>query len=117
MVSNKYVSDRSQMTHTGVLKFGSSVYQPTGKEVVNTPQVLSFSFDREGRCYKFTGGYSIDKTIGNCGGLGGVLGIIHAVKPGSIPFPEAKPWKASLEWEAFAKHVPEITFHWSGKRM
>ena len=85
------------MTHTGVLKFGSSVYQPTGKEVVNTPQVLSFSFDREGRCYKFTGGYSIDKTIGNCGGLGGVLGIIHAVKPGSIPFPEAKPWKASLE--------------------
>jgi len=108
---------RSQMTHTGVLKFGSSVYQPTGKEVVNTPQVLSFSFDREGRCYKFTGGYSIDKTIGNCGGLGGVLGIIHAVKPGSIPFPEAKPWKASLEWEAFAKHVPEITFHWSGQRM
>ena len=38
------------------------------------------------------------------------MGIIHAVKPGSIPFPEAKPWKASLEWEAFAKHVPEITF-------
>ena len=96
-ITNNNTCNRSQMTHTGVLKFGSSVYQPTGKEVVNTPQVLSFSFDREGRCYKFTGGYSIDKTIGNCGGLGGVLGIIHAVKPGSIPFPEAKPWKASLE--------------------
>jgi len=108
---------RSQMTHTGVLKFGKSVYQPTGKEVVNTPQVLSFSFDKEGRCYKFTGGYSIDKTIGNCGGLGGVLGIIHAIKPGSIPFPEAKPWKPSLQWEAFAKHIPEISFHWSGERI
>lgn len=107
---------RGQYKHTGPLKFGKEVFQPTGKEVINTPQVLSMSFDREGRCYKFTGGYSIDKTIGNCGGLGGVFGIIHAIKPGSIPFPEAKPWKPSLEWEAFAKHVPEAQFHWTGKR-
>jgi len=108
---------RSHMTHTGVLKFGKSVYEPSGKEVINTPQVLSMSFDREGKCYKYTGGYSIDKTIGNCGGLGGVFGIIHALKPGSLPFPEAKPWTPSLEWEALAKHVPEATFHWSGERM
>jgi len=107
---------RSQMTHTGVLKFGKNVYEPTGKEVINTPQVLSMSFDHDGRCYKFTGGYSIDKTIGNCGGLGGVLGIIHSVSPGSIPMPEAKPWKPSLEWEAFAKHIPEALFHWTGRR-
>lgn len=102
---------RSTMTHTGTLKFGSQHFAPTGKEIVNTPQVLSMSFDNEGRCYKFTGGYSIDRTVGNCGGLGGVFGIIHALG-GSLPFPESKPWIPSLEWEALGKHIPEIGKEW-----
>ncbi len=102
---------RAKMTHTGELTFGANVFPPTGKEVVNTPQILSMSFDAEGRVYKFTGGYSIDRTVGNCGGLGGVFGIIHSLG-GTLPFPESKPWRPSLEWEAFAKHVPEISKQW-----
>lgn len=102
---------RAKMTHSGDLKFGAKIFPATGKQVVNTPQLLSMSFDREGRCYKFTGGYSIDRTVGNCGGLGGVLGIIYSVG-GSLPFPEAKPWKPSLEWEAYSKRIPEIGKEW-----
>jgi len=106
---------RGTATHTGPLKFGKKEFPPTGKEVVNTPQVLSMCFDEEGRCYKFTGGYSIDRTIGNCGGLGGVFGVIHSLG-GSLPFPEAKPWKPSLEWEALAKRLPEAWYEWTGHR-
>jgi len=102
---------RATMTHTGSLKFGRKEFKPTGKEVVITPQCLSMSFDKEGRCYKFTGGYSIDRTTGNCGGLGGLFGIIHSIGA-ALPFPEAKPWKPSLEWEAFSKRIPEIGKVW-----
>ena len=43
--------------------------------------------------------------------MGGVFGIIHALG-GSLPFPESKPWAPSLEWEALAKHIPEIGKEW-----
>ena len=39
-------------------------------------QVLSFSFDDAGKCYKFTGGEVVDRTTGDCSGLGGVFGIV-----------------------------------------
>jgi len=106
---------RSVLTHSGDLKFGSSTLKPNGTTVVRTPQVMSTSFNREGECYKLTGGYTVDKTVGNTGGLGGVFGIIHAIG-GSLPFPEGKPWKPSLRWEAFSFHVPSIASSWkSGK--
>ena len=53
--------------------------KPSGTSVVSVPQVLSMSFNREGECYKLTGGYSVDRTVGNTGGLGGVFGLIHAI--------------------------------------
>jgi hypothetical protein len=31
-----------------------------------------------------TGGYVIDKQVGNTGGLGGVFGILHAINKGTI---------------------------------
>jgi len=102
---------RAEMVHTGALKFGSVVYPPTNKTVIHTPQVFSVTFDDEGRVSKFTGGYSVDRTIGNAGGLGGLFGIIHAIG-GSLPFPEGKPWKPSLQWEAF-KRIPEIGKEWT----
>ena len=30
----------------------------------------------------------------------------------SLHFPESKPWVPSLEWEALAKHIPEIGNEW-----
>lgn len=102
---------RSVQTHSGELVFGAMKMKPTGTVVVPPPQVLSMSFNREEECYKLTGGYSVDRTVGNTGGLGGVFGLIHAIG-GSLPFPEGKPWKPSLKWEAFSFHVPAIMKIW-----
>eukprot|EP00092_Neocalanus_flemingeri_P013719 GFUD01014797.1.p1 GENE.GFUD01014797.1~~GFUD01014797.1.p1 ORF type:complete len:269 (+),score=70.46 GFUD01014797.1:48-854(+) len=102
---------RSVVTHSGELVFGAMKMKPTGTTVVSPPQVLSMSFNREGECYKLTGGYSVDRTVGNTGGLGGIFGLIHAIG-GSLPFPEGKPWKPSLRWEAFSIHVPAIMNIW-----
>eukprot|EP00092_Neocalanus_flemingeri_P035675 GFUD01038841.1.p1 GENE.GFUD01038841.1~~GFUD01038841.1.p1 ORF type:complete len:269 (+),score=72.90 GFUD01038841.1:50-856(+) len=102
---------RGVLTHSGVLLFGAMKMKPTGTTVVTPPQVLSMSFNREGECYKMTGGYSVDRTVGNTGGLGAIFGLIHAIG-GSLPFPEGKPWKPSLRWEAFSIHVPAIMNIW-----
>jgi len=104
---------RSKFIHTGLLQFGKIKIEPTFKTVDITPQVFSASFDKKGKCYKFTGGYSVDRTAGNCDGLGGLFGIIHCIKPNSLPFPEGKPWIPSLEWETMVKRVPQITEDWN----
>ena len=97
----------------GLLQFGKIKIEPTVKTVDITPQVFSASFDKKGKCYKFTGGYSVDRTAGNCDGLGGLFGIIHCIKPNSLPFPEGKPWIPSLEWETMVKRVPQIAEDWN----
>jgi hypothetical protein len=43
----------------------------TGTEVVCPPQTLSLTFNEAGKVVKYTGGYVMDKTVGNSGGLGG----------------------------------------------
>ena len=98
---------RARMNHTGTLKIGSTIIEPSGKTVEPCPQILSMSFDEEGRCYKFTGGYPVDRTCGNTGGLGGVFGIVFALGK-SLPFPEAQPWKPSFRWQVFYKRIPQI---------
>ena len=100
------------MKHEGTLRFGKVEYPPTHKKVVHTPQVFSFSFDNEGRVYKFTGGYPVDRTVGNAGGLGGLFGIVHAIGAELPLGPESKPWKPSLEWEAWAKRTGQLTKEW-----
>eukprot|EP00088_Acartia_fossae_P049141 TRINITY_DN5392_c0_g1_i6.p1 TRINITY_DN5392_c0_g1~~TRINITY_DN5392_c0_g1_i6.p1 ORF type:complete len:272 (-),score=34.86 TRINITY_DN5392_c0_g1_i6:121-936(-) len=106
-----WFSSRGQYKHTGDIKFGPKVIAPTGKTVVTPPQMLSFSFNDAGQCYKFTGGYSVDKTIGNTEGLGGLFGILHALGH-TLPFHEGHPWKPSLSWEAYAKHFPKLQELW-----
>jgi len=98
---------RSELTHDGTLMFGPQKMKPTNRVVVSPPQVLSLTFNRSGECTKMTGGYPVDRTVGNTGGLGGVFGLIHAVG-GSLPFPEGKPWVPSLRWEVFTHHFPAL---------
>ena len=86
--------------------------EPSYKTINITPQVFSVSFDKEGKVYKFTGGYPVDRSAGNCGGLGGLFGIIHNIRPNVLPFPEGKPWKPSMEWDIFSKRVPIIAEEW-----
>jgi len=105
---------RSLLKHTGELNFGPQKIPASGKMIESPPQVLSMSFDKEGLCYKFTGGYPVDRTVGNTGGLGGLFGILHALG-NTLPFPEGQPWKGSLKWEAYAKHFPSIMKVWKAK--
>jgi len=87
-------------THTG--RFGGpfSYISPTQKEVMLPPQALSFTFNQEGLLTYFTGGYVIDRRLGNTGGLGGVFGIMHAIGK-TLPFPEAKPFSLSYRYRLF----------------
>lgn len=72
----------------------------TGKELVNPPQACSLTFDESGLVTKYTIGYVMDRDVGNTGGLGGLYGIMYAIgRP--LPFPEARPWKASKRYRAF----------------
>jgi len=103
---------RAHFVHKGVLQFGKMKIEPSYKTIDITPQVFSVSFDKEGKVYKFTGGYPVDRSAGNCGGLGGLFGIIQNIKANVLPFPEGRPWKPSLEWDIFVKRVPQIAEEW-----
>lgn len=75
----------------------------TGKMVVNPPQVCSLTIEHStGLISKYTIGYVVDRTVGNTGGLGGLYGILYALgRP--LPFPEANPWKKSIQYDLFQK--------------
>jgi len=105
-----WFSSRAQYQHTGDLNIGY-IIKATGKSVESPPQVLSMSFNDAGECYKFTGGYSVDKSVGNTQGLGGLFGVLHSLGS-TLPFSEGQPMKYSLGWEAYAKHFPTIPKLW-----
>lgn len=85
---------RSTATHTGVFNFGRPI-PATGKEIMSPPQAQSMLFDADGKVYTLTVGYSMDRRIGNTGGLGGLFGFLYAVG-NPLPFPEGKPWAPSM---------------------
>jgi hypothetical protein len=78
-------------THSGETKmFG----KPTGKYVECPPQTMSLTFNEDGQVIKYTGGYVMDRTLGNSGGMGGIFGPLYAIGKG-LPFYEAQPYKKS----------------------
>jgi len=97
-----WMFSRASSTHTGPLKFGGRVIQPTNVHVVHPPQALSMLFDEDGQCYTLTVGYVMDKRIGNTGGMGGLFGPLYAVGHG-LPVLEGKPWKPSLRLQALER--------------
>ena len=109
---NAMIECNNCLSILGVLQFGKMKIEPSYKTIDITPQVFSVSFDKEGKVYKFTGGYPVDRSAGNCGGLGGLFGIIQNIKANVLPFPEGRPWKPSLEWDIFVKRVPQIAEEW-----
>jgi len=83
-------------THTGESPLGA----PTGREVLCPPQVNSLTFNAQGKVTKYTGGYVVDKDIGNAGGMGGLFGPLYAIgRP--LPFPEAQPYSKSWQFKIF----------------
>merc|ERR1712086_252422 len=102
---------RGHFRHTGTLSFGPSKYPATQREICLPPQCFSMSFDEKGQCYKLTGGYCVDRAVGDTKGLGGMFGILNAIG-GTLPFPEGRPWQRSLMWEAFPPRLPQILKDW-----
>jgi len=84
---------RSTGEHRGVFNFGRPI-PATGKQVQSPPQAQSMLFNPDGKVYTLTVGYSMDRRIGNTGGLGGLFGFLYAIGH-PLPFPEGKPWSSS----------------------
>ena len=65
-------------------KEGAEVVVPAkGKKWHAPPECCSAQFDEEGRCVALTGGYVMDRRLGNTGGFGGVAGLCVALDAGS----------------------------------
>lgn len=107
-----WMLSRGAYEHLGTLCFGPTKFPATGKRVCLPPQCFSMSFDAQGKCYKLTGGYNVDRSVGDTEGLGGMFGIVHGLGLTKLPFPEGRPWKRSLLWEAFTLRVPQIVDDW-----
>ena len=96
---------RTTGTHTGALKFGRAEYAATGREIRGAPECCSYTFNADGKVESFTGGYVVDRRVGNTGGLGALFGILTAIgvkvpKPGSLGFKIATAVQAVTGWIA-----------------
>mmetsp|Transcript_22519 Transcript_22519/g.47668 ORF Transcript_22519/g.47668 Transcript_22519/m.47668 type:complete len:321 (+) Transcript_22519:710-1672(+) len=108
-----WMMTRGAYEHLGTLMLGRSKFPATNKRLCLPPQCFSMSFDASGKCYKLTGGYNVDRSVGvETEGLGGMFGIIHALGLTKLPFAEGRPWKRSLMWEAFSLRIPQIVEDW-----
>lgn len=108
-----WMMSRGAYEHLGTLNFGPSKFAATKKRICLPPQCFSMSFNAEGKCYKLTGGYNVDRSVGvETEGLGGMFGIVHALGLMKLPFPEGRPWKRSLMWEALSLRIPQIIDDW-----
>ncbi|KAK9832690.1 hypothetical protein WJX81_000318 [Elliptochloris bilobata] len=90
---------RNTGTHMGPLKFLGRTIKPTGKVVLGAPECLSYTFDAEGKVTSFTGGYIMDRRVGNTQKLGALFGILAAIghplpSPGSLKYLVA----TTLQW-------------------
>lgn len=86
-----WFTTRFTATHTGPLKFGSSTYPATGKTVLSAPEAISYTFNADGKCTSYTGGYQMDRRVGNTQKMGAIFGVLAAIgvpvpAPGSLGF-------------------------------
>ncbi|MEW5300104.1 MAG: hypothetical protein WDW36_003059 [Sanguina aurantia] len=70
---------RASGTHTGTLRFNGSVFPPSGKTYLGAPECQSYTFNSAGQCTSYTGGYVMDRRVGNTQGLGALFGILAAL--------------------------------------
>ena len=104
----------ARFTGTNTGKLAGSL-EPTNKRVEAPPQACSMLFNERGEATQLTVGYVMDRQLGNTGGLGGLFGILYAIGYG-LPFPEAQPWRKSIQYELFQKFqkVSELVKSLSG---
>ena len=66
-------------THTAPLALGGDEFAPTGRRWMSPPECGSAQFDGDGRCVALTGGYVMDRRMGNTDGFGGIFGLCAAL--------------------------------------
>lgn len=86
-----WFTTRTSGTHLGDLKFAGKTYPATGRDILGAPECLSYTFNEEGKVTSFTGGYVMDRRVGNTEGMGALFGILAAIgvkfpKPGTLGF-------------------------------
>ena len=75
-----WVITKGSGTQTGPLTLGGkTLLEPSGNSYEGPPEAVSVSFNEKGLCYRATGGYILDKDVGNTNGLGGVYGVFEAI--------------------------------------
>lgn len=77
-------------------------------------QKLSASWCPEtNKCYKFTGGYVVDRTnnYNNCGGLGAGMGVFHA-NGLRVPIKENSPRQSTLEFKGWLTLLYNVLEMW-----
>jgi len=94
---------RTTGTHTGPLNFGSKRIEATHRVVRGAPECCSMTFNSDGKVTSFTGGYVMDRRVGNTGGLGALFGVMTALgikvpMPGTIGFSIAMWLNTILMW-------------------
>jgi|UniRef100_A0A7S4GNJ9 hypothetical protein len=89
--------NRTRGTHTGTFKFGPKAVPATGRAVECPPQANSLSFDDTGKIYTLTIGYSMDRRVGNTGGLGGAFSLLY-MAGSPVPVQEGHPWTPSVRY-------------------
>ncbi|KAL0054639.1 hypothetical protein WJX82_000353 [Trebouxia sp. C0006] len=86
-----WFTTRVTATHAGPLKFFGKSFKATNKKVLGAPECLSYTFNEQGKCTSFTGGYIMDRRVGNTKKMGALFGILAAIG-GPIPEPETIPY-------------------------
>ncbi|KAK9806001.1 hypothetical protein WJX73_002925 [Symbiochloris irregularis] len=84
-----WFTSRSTGTHTGTLNFAGMKFNATHKEYKSCPESMSLIFNEQGKVTTYTGGYVMDRRVGNTKGLGALFGVLAAVGapvPGSPLF-------------------------------
>lgn len=88
-------------THTAPLRIGDTTHAPTNKVWESCPECGSAQFDKHGKCISVTGGYPMDRRMGNSEGLCGVNGACVAL---GLPTPYPV-WKTRLLLQNYQRLV------------
>eukprot|EP00747_Dinoflagellata_sp_TGD_P180165 gnl/TRDRNA2_/TRDRNA2_32174_c0_seq1.p1 gnl/TRDRNA2_/TRDRNA2_32174_c0~~gnl/TRDRNA2_/TRDRNA2_32174_c0_seq1.p1 ORF type:complete len:485 (+),score=72.23 gnl/TRDRNA2_/TRDRNA2_32174_c0_seq1:72-1526(+) len=99
-VNRVWVTSSPTGTHTGTLPLFGGSHPASGRRWISAPERSSFTFDREGRCVAITGGYVMDRRMGNTDGLGGLYGLAVAL---GLPTPSPR-WLLRTPSQNMSQH-------------
>ena len=83
-----------------------------GRLVQGAPECMSYLFNADGKCSSFTGGYIMDRRVGNTQNLGAMLGILKAIGA-RIPVPGSLTWSFFMLVQKTFAGVKGVYWFWA----